>query len=322
MSASLTTMPIPPALAGRDFLAVSDTSAEEIRDLIRHALWLKEQKKAGHAYRPLAGKSLAMIFDKPSTRTRTSFEAGMAQLGGHPLSLNRQELQLGRGESVEDTARILSGYVDAVLIRTFQHDTVQKLAENASIPVINGLTDSHHPCQALADLMTVIECKPEQDSVRLAYVGDGNNVLHSLAEAAALTGWELVAATPPGYEPDPVIWQQAADIALVNGGRLHLVQDPKEAVAQADAVYTDVWASMGQEEEKEQRLRDFTGFQVDASLMQLAQPDAVFLHCLPAYRGLEVTAEVMEGPQSEVFRQAENRLHAQKALLTSLLSDG
>lgn len=317
---STTTMTaVPPALAGRDCLAVSDFSPEEVRDLIKHAQWLKERKKAGKRDAPLTGKTLAMIFDKPSTRTRVSFEAGMAQLGGHALALNRQELQLGRGESVEDTARILSGYVDAVLIRTFQHELVEQLADNASIPIINGLTDLHHPCQALADVMTLSELKPGRNDLRLAYVGDGNNVLHSLAEAAALTGLELAAATPPGYEPDPTVWQRAADLAPATGARLHLTHDPREAVAHADAVYTDVWASMGQEAEKEKRQRDFDGFIVDSSLMGLAHPDAVFLHCLPAYRGLEVAAEVMDGPQSVVFQQAENRLHVQKALLASLL---
>nr|WP_107728259.1 ornithine carbamoyltransferase [Desmospora activa] len=310
---------VPPDLAGRDCLTVSAFSPEEVQGLIRHAYWLKEQKKAGKHYAPLTDKTLAMIFDKSSTRTRVSFETGMAQLGGHALALNRQELQLGRGESVEDTARILSGYVDAVLIRTFQHELVEQLAENASIPIINGLTDLHHPCQAFADVMTLAELKPGRDDLRLAYVGDGNNVLHSLAEAAALTGIELVAATPPGYEPDAAIWQQAQALASTTGARLHLTHDPREAVADADAVYTDVWASMGQEAEKEKRQRDFDGFIVDASLMNFARSDAVFLHCLPAYRGLEVAAEVMDGPQSVVFQQAENRLHVQKALLVSLL---
>jgi ornithine carbamoyltransferase len=319
MSVRLSPMFHLPTLKGRDFLAVSDVSATEFDHMIRHARWLKEQKEAGTIHMPLTGRSLAMLFDKPSTRTRTSFEAGMAQLGGHPLVLNRQELQLGRGESIADTARILSGYVDAILIRTFHHETVVRLAQSATIPVINGLTDQHHPCQALADILTVMEHKPDQHPVRIAYVGDGNNVLHSLAEAVALVGWELVAATPPGYEPNPLLWQQATAMGNRHGASLHLVHSPKEAVEQADVIYTDVWASMGQEEEKERRLADFAGYQVDTSLMQRAKPDAIFLHCLPAYRGLEVAADVIDGPQSAVFQQAENRLHVQKALLTSLL---
>ena len=306
-------------LARKDCLAISRFSPGEIQRLVDKALEIKKKHRDGEAFRPLTGKTLAMIFDKPSTRTRVSFEAGMAQLGGHPLNLNRNELQLGRGESVPDTARVLSGYVDAILIRTFSHELVTELAEHASIPVINGLTDTHHPCQALADLTTLKEEKGKLAGLKLAYIGDGNNMLHSLLEAAAATGIHLAAAFPEGYDPDPVIVSQAQETAAQTGAQITLTRDPREAVVGADVVYTDVWASMGQEEEKERRIRDFAGFQVDAQLMSLTKADASFFHCLPAYRGLEVAAEVIDGPQSVVFQQAENRLHAQKALLVELL---
>ncbi|MFC4077438.1 ornithine carbamoyltransferase [Salinithrix halophila] len=314
-------MAAPPSLKGRDCLALSDYTPGEVESLLALALEGKEKLKKGEAWHPLSGKTLAMIFDKPSTRTRVSFEAGMAQLGGHPLALNRQELQLGRGESTADTAQILSGFVDAILIRTHWHSDVKELASYASIPVINGLTDLHHPCQALADLLTLKETKGKLAGLKLAYVGDGNNVLHSLLEAGALTGMHVAAAFPPGYEPDESIVQQAELIAQKTGGMVTWTHDPAEAVAGADAVYTDVWASMGQEEEKEKRMKDFVGYQVDPIMMAKAKSDALFLHCLPAYRGLEVAAEVIDGPQSAVFRQAENRLHAQKALLVMLLGD-
>ncbi|PTX59679.1 ornithine carbamoyltransferase [Melghirimyces profundicolus] len=308
------------SLRGRDCLALSPFTPGEIQFLVDRGLEMKQRYRAGEAFRPLAGKTLAMIFDKPSTRTRVSFETGMTQLGGHALHLNRGELQLGRGESIGDTARVLSGYVDAIQIRTFSHETVTELADHASIPVINGLTDLHHPCQALADLLTLKEEKGELSGLRLAYVGDGNNVLHSLLEAAAATGIHLAAAFPEGYEPDPAVVRQARDTALRTGAVLSFTHDPLEAVEGADAVYTDVWASMGQEEEKKKRIRDFEGFQVNARLMSRARSDALFLHCLPAYRGLEVASEVIDGPRSVVFQQAENRLHAQKALLVELLA--
>lgn len=307
------------SLKGRDCLTLLDFTPQEIQGLVEEALRMKQEWKAEKADRPLAGKALAMIFDKPSTRTRISFETGMAQLGGHSLSLNRGDLQLGRGESLADTARVLSGYVDAVLIRTFSHKALEELAQHASIPIINGLTDLHHPCQALADLLTLKESRGGLTGLTLTYIGDGNNMLHSLLEAAAATGIHLRAATPRGYEPDPVVIQRAQQVAARTGADLHFTSDPREAVTKADAVYTDVWASMGQEEEKEQRIRDFAGFQVDTTLMSLAKPDALFMHCLPAYRGLEVTAEVIDGSSSVVFPQAENRLHAQKALLAALI---
>lgn len=305
-------------LQGRDFLSLGDVSPAEIEKLIDLAVGLKNKKtEVGPA--PLAGKTLAMIFDKPSTRTRVSFEAGMIQLGGHALSLSRNELQLGRGETLADTARTLSRYVDGILIRTHSHATVVELARCATVPVINGLTDRFHPCQALADLLTLREKKGRLAGLKMAYVGDGNNVLHSLLHAAAATGLHLAVATPPGYEPDPEVVDEAKKIALDTGAELSFFHEPKAAVHGADAVYTDVWISMGHEEEKERRIRDFQGFRVDSKLMACAKEDALFLHCLPAYRGLEVSEEVIDGPQSVVFDQAENRLHAQKALLLTLL---
>ena len=306
-------------LRGRDFLSLGDVSPAEVEGLLDLAEGLKKKRDAGGVAAALAGKTLAMIFDKPSTRTRVSFEAGMIQLGGHALSLNRNELQLGRGETLADTARTLSRYVDGILIRTHSHATVVELARHATVPVINGLTDRFHPCQALADLLTLREKKGRLAGLKLAYVGDGNNVLHSLLHAAAAAGMHLAVATPPGYEPDPGVVAEANQIAQTTGARLSFFHDPEAAVRGADAVYTDVWASMGQEEEKERRIRDFQGFQVDANLMSRAKGDALFLHCLPAYRGLEVSEEVIDGPRSVVFDQAENRLHAQKALLLTLL---
>ncbi|WP_142505582.1 ornithine carbamoyltransferase [Melghirimyces algeriensis] len=310
---------VAPSLKGKDCLSLSAFPLEAIELLTEKAMQLKKQQVAGKECQCLNGKSLAMIFDKPSTRTRISFEVGMKQLGGHTLHLHRDELQLSRGETLQDTARILSGYVDAVLIRTFTHELVAELAEHASIPVINGLTDLHHPCQALADLLTLKEEKGHLKGLKLAYIGDGNNVFHSLLEAAAATGIHLVAAIPKGYDPNETIVQQAVQTAVQTGATISFTRIPEEAVAGADAVYTDVWSSMGQEEEEEKRIQDFQGFQVNEKLMSLADSEALFLHCLPAHRGLEVTAEVMEGPHSVVFQQAENRLHAQKALLAGLL---
>jgi len=307
------------ALRGRDFLSLGDISPEEVEGLLDLAEELKKREERGGVAAPLAGKTLAMIFDKPSTRTRVSFEVGMSQLGGHALFLNRNELQLGRGETLADTARTLSRYVNGILIRTHSHETVVELAHYATVPVINGLTDRFHPCQALADLLTLREKKGRLEGLKVAYVGDGNNVLHSLLHAAAATGMHLSVATPSGYEPDPEVVAEANKIALITGAKLSFFHDPEEAVCGADAVYTDVWASMGQEEEKDKRLKDFQGFQVDSKLMACAKGDAIFLHCLPAYRGLEVSDEVIDGPQSVVFDQAENRLHAQKALLLTLL---
>ncbi|WP_028778166.1 ornithine carbamoyltransferase [Shimazuella kribbensis] len=306
---------------GKSLLTLTNLSPEEITNLLDLAYQLKKSTNNDEEFKPLIGKTLAMIFDKPSTRTRVSFEVGMMQLGGHVLNLNRQDIQLGRGESIEDTAKVLARYIDAILIRTFDHESVEILAQTTTVPVINGLTDPYHPCQALADLLTLQEEKGHLTGLKVAYIGDGNNVLHSLMHGAAATGIHLTISTPKGYEPDPTVWNEAETLATTTGATLTFHNNPLIAVEDADAVYTDVWASMGQEEEKEKRLHDFAGFQVTQTMMNKAKDDAIFLHCLPAYRDLEVSAEVLDGPQSVVFNQAENRLHTQKALLIALLAD-
>jgi ornithine carbamoyltransferase len=308
-------------LKGRDFLTLTDITPEDLAALVELATLLKAEARSSQVRSLLAGKTLAMIFDKPSTRTRVSFEAGMAQLGGTALNLQRGELQLGRGESLEDTARVLSRFVDGILIRTFSQEAVETLAHYADIPIINGLTDLYHPCQIVADLLTLTEVKGKLSGLKLAYVGDGNNVLHSLMHGAAMAGMHLSIATPKGYEPLPEVWKEAEALAEKTGAVLSFSHDPFIAVQGVDAIYTDVWISMGQEEEKKERLQAFEGFQVNEVMMALAKEDAVFLHCLPAYRGVEVSASVIDGPQSVVFQQAENRLHAQKALLVALLCD-
>ena len=284
-------------MKGRDFLRVADWSGEELTA----CLDLADRLKAGTEERRLPGRTLGMIFQKPSTRTRVSFEAGMAQLGGSALYLSANDLQLGRGETIRDTGLVLARYLDAIMIRTFAQADVEELAEHADVPVINGLTDEHHPCQALADAMTIRERLGRLEGVRVAYVGDGNNVCVSLAEIADRLGMEFTAATPPGYEPP------------LDGGRV--THDPREAAAGADVLYTDVWTSMGQEAEREERLAAFAGFQVNAALLGLAAPGAIVLHCLPAHYGEEITEEVAYGPASAIWDEAENRLHAQKALL-------
>ncbi|WP_407689985.1 ornithine carbamoyltransferase [Risungbinella massiliensis] len=306
-------------LQGKDFLNLTDLTPSDLSLLLELAHDLKKKQKSGELYTPLKGKTLAMIFDKPSTRTRISFEVGIIQLGGAALHLQRDDLQLGRGESVEDTAHVLSRYVDGILIRTFHHELVESLAQAATIPVINGLTDLVHPCQILADFLTIQEKKGDLAGLKLAYLGDGNNVVHSLMHGAAMTGMELTICTPQGYEPLAQIWEEIGELAEQTGAEIQLVHDPYIAVQGADVLYTDVWASMGQEEEKQKRQKDFEGFQVTPTLMALAKEDAIFMHCLPAYRGLEVATEVIDGSQSVVFQQAENRLHAQKALLVALL---
>ncbi|MGA8942265.1 MAG: ornithine carbamoyltransferase [Thermoactinomyces sp.] len=304
---------------GKSFLTLHQWHPDELDALLQLARHLKKERRSESAEQPLKGKSLAMIFEKPSTRTRISFEVGMKELGGYTLQLGTDELQLGRGETLEDTARILSRYVDAILIRTHEHARIQRLADAATIPVINGLSDLAHPCQALADLLTILEKKGALKGIRLSFIGDGNNVLHSLMHASALAGIHLQVATPPGYEPNPAIMKETEQMMEQTGGKLSFSHDPYVAAREADVIYTDVWASMGQEQEKEKRLQDFSSYQVNAGLMAHAAPDAVFMHCLPAYRGLEVTGDVLDGTQSVVFDQAENRLHAQKALLLALL---
>ncbi len=307
------------ALKGKDCLTLTDFTSEQIEALVELAVRLKKQQKAGVQNISLQGKVLALWFDKASTRTRISFSVGMAQLGGHFLELPTQSLQYGRGESLEDTARTLSGYVDGIMIRTFSQELVEELAKYATVPVINGLTDLFHPCQTLADLQTLYEHKGDLNKLHVAYVGDGNNVVHSLMHGAAAVGMKLTVSTPKGYEPLSKVWDEAMAIAKETGAEIQFDHDPKKAVKGADAIYTDVWASMGQEDEKEKRSKDFAGYQVNEELLQLAKSDAIFMHCLPAYRGLEVSAGVLDGPQSVVFPQAETRLHAQKALLLSLL---
>lgn len=306
-------------LKGRDFLALADITAAELAYLLDLAVRLKVLQKEGGQYAPLAGKTLAMIFEKPSTRTRVSFEVGMTQLGGQALFLSRNDLQLGRGETIADTARVLSRYVDAIMIRAYSHQQVVELARAATVPVINGLTDFAHPCQALADLLTLREAFGRLEGLKLAYVGDGNNVANSLIVGAAKMGLHVAVATPEGYAPHPTVMETARECAQVSGGSVTWTTDPVEAVSGAHAVYTDVWASMGQEEEAEARKAVFAPYQVNAGLMAKADPQAVFLHCLPAHRGEEVTDEVIDGPQSVVFDQAENRLHVQKAILVALL---
>lgn len=306
-------------LKGKDFLALADHSPETIKALLKIAAQLKEAHLKGEKSTPLKGKILGMIFEKPSTRTRVSFEAGMLQLGGQAIYLNGNEMQLGRGEPISDTAKVLSHYVDAIMIRTFEHSRVEELAEHATIPVINGLTDMAHPCQALADLMTIQEVKGKLAGLKMAYIGDGNNVAHSLMMAAAKTGMKMAVASPEGYEPNQSVYKLAKDVAGETGAEIIITNDPKEAAADADVIYTDVWTSMGQEEENEIRLKAFAGYQVNEELVRKAKEDFMFLHCLPAKRGEEVSPEVIDGKNSYVFQQAGNRLHAQKALLLEIL---
>jgi len=307
--------PVPSPLAGRDCLTLAEFGPEEIGLILDEAQKLKALRRSRIPFKPLFGKTLAMVFQKPSNRTRVSFEVGMYHLGGHALHISPEEIQIGKRETPSDTGRVLARYIDAIMVRTFDHDDLEELAGAADVPVINGLSDAHLPCQALADLLTVKEELGTLEGVKLAYVGDGNNVAHSLAIGCALTGAELTIAHPEGHAPDEGIMQLAAKL----GAAPTLTEDPHEAVSGARAVYTDVWASMGQESEAEGRKARFRPYQVNEALMNGAAEDAIFLHCLPAHRGEEVTAGVIDGPRSRVFDQAENRLHAQKALLYLLL---
>jgi ornithine carbamoyltransferase len=306
-------------LKGRDYLTISDFSGEEIRLLLNAAHDLKSELKTGVPHPVLKGKSLGMIFTKSSTRTRVSFEVGMFQLGGTALFLSAQDIQLRRGETIGDTARTLERYLDGIMIRTFDQADVDDLARYGSIPVINGLTDLLHPTQALADIMTVEEHKGKLAGLKLAFIGDGNNVAHSLLQICAKVGMHMTIACPPGYEPDPDVLASARMDATATGVKLEVVTDPLEAVAGADALYTDVWASMGQEAERAERIKVFSRYQVNAELLGKAAPGAVVLHCLPAHRGEEITDEVLDGPQSVAFDEAENRLHAHKAILSLLM---
>lgn len=306
-------------LAGRDFLTIADLSSQGFQRLIEAAAVLKQARRAPWTRRLLDGRTLAMIFTKASTRTRVSFEVGMFELGGYALFLNPQDLQLGRGETIGDTARVLSRMVDGILIRTYAQAEVEELARHASVPVINGLTDSYHPTQVVADFLTLREHKGDLHRLVLTYVGDGNNVAHSLMLGAARVGMELRVCTPEELQPDPKVVAMARRKAEETGARILLSRDPREAVEGADAIYTDVWASMGQESEHERRVQLLRPYQVNQELLARARPGAVVLHCLPAHRGEEITDEVMDGPQSVVFDQAENRLHAQKAILALFL---
>jgi ornithine carbamoyltransferase len=305
------------SLKGRDLLTWLDYTTEEVHELLS----LAEHLKKNPISKKLEGKTLGMIFEKSSTRTRVSFEAGMLQMGGHAIYLNSRDIQLGRGESIADTAKVLSAYVDAIMIRTFEHEKVAQLAEHASVPVINGLCDTYHPCQALADVLTIYEVKGNLAGLKVVYIGDGNNVAHSFMILCAKLGMDVVISCPKGYEPDQEVIDATVELAQLSGGSFTLSYDPEEAAAGADIVYTDVWASMGQEEETSERLQVFEPYQVNQELLAHASDDVKFLHCLPAHRGEEVTADVIDGGKSAVFQQAENRLHVQKAILLSVLGE-
>ncbi|WP_209465266.1 ornithine carbamoyltransferase [Symbiobacterium terraclitae] len=307
------------ALKGRDFISLHDWSRDELEEVLSLAQWQKARLKEGIQDEPLKGKQLGMYFAKPSTRTRLSFEVGIQQLGGRGLFLSAEDLQLSRGESIADTARVMSRFLDGIMIRTFAHQDVVELARWATVPVINGLTDEEHPCQVMADLLTIQERFGTLEGIKLAYVGDGNNMAHSLMDGGAKFGMHVTVASPEGYKPDPGRVARAQETAERHGGLVEVLTDPAEAVRGAHVVYTDVWVSMGQEHEAEQRRAAFRGYQVTESLMRLAAPDAIFMHCLPAHRGEEVAAEVIDGPQSAVFDEAENRLHAQKAIMTLIM---
>ncbi len=300
----------------RHFLTLRDFTRDELREMIDLAIRIKARAKAGEYIPYLKGQTLAMIFEKSSTRTRVSFETGIYQLGGTGLFLSSRDIQLGRGEPMKDTARVISRMVDMVMIRTFEQSKLEEFARYSKVPVINGLTDSYHPVQLMTDYLTMLEFGKENPVV--AYVGDGNNMAHSWLYLAAIMGFELRVATPEGYECDPAIVAEAQKLAEANGGTLKLGHDPKAAVEGADVVTTDTWVSMGQEKEKEKRVKDFAGFMVDRALMSLAKDDAIFLHCLPAYRGYEVSEEVFEAHAGEIFTEAENRLHAQKGIMVWL----
>ena len=300
----------------KDFLSITDIDEHELKNIVADAIRLKRLKSAGTAHELLRGKSLAMIFEKASTRTRVSFEVGMTDLGGHALFLNPQDMQLGRGEEVRDTARARARYVDAVMIRAYKHTNVEELARHSTVPVINGLSDAQHPCQVLADIMTLTERFGDLRDLKLTWVGDGNNVCSSWILSSPLTGMEIVVASPPDYRPDEALIDQAR----AAGGRVRIVTDTEEAVREADVLYTDIWVSMGDEEERAERLKALRRYTIDAHLLAQAPPDALVMHCLPAHRGEEIADDVIEGPQSIVWDQAENRLHAQKALLVRMIA--
>jgi ornithine carbamoyltransferase len=307
------------ALKGRDFLRVNDWAPDELLSALDLADRLKARQREGVEHRHLEGKTLGMIFQKPSTRTRVSFEVGMFQLGGTALYLASGDLQLGRGETIKDTAHVLSRYLDGIMIRTFAQSDVDELAEHSDVPVINGLTDEFHPCQALADVMTIRERMGGFEGVRIAYLGDGNNVCHSLMVACGKLGMDFVAATPEGYDPDPEVVGWTREAAEASGASIELVREPRRAAEGADVLYTDVWTSMGQEEEHQRRLQDLEAYRIDGNMVALASERAIVLHCLPAHYGEEITEEVLYSDRSAVWDQAENRLHAQKGLLALII---
>ena len=303
----------------KDLLTINALTTEEIEDILTLSAELKAKQKNRQMDCPLIGRTLGMFFEKPSTRTRVSFEVGIYQLGGQAIVLPVSDLQIGRGETIADTARVLSRYIDAIVIRTFEHKIVEEWAEHASIPVINGLTDLHHPCQALADVFTIKEKKGNLNGLKLTYIGDGNNVAHSLIEICAKTGIDIVLACPKGYEPDKKIVKSAIEDAKKHGSKIEISSDPQKAAKDADVLYTDVWASMGQEKEHKKRLKIFKDYQLNKKLLKAAKPDALVMHCLPAHRGEEITEDVLEGTNSVIFDQAENRLHTQKAVMLRLM---
>ncbi|MEK0313793.1 ornithine carbamoyltransferase [Cohnella sp. 56] len=306
-------------LKGRDFLGLVDYQPDEIRYLLDLAIELKRKQKSGEVYQPLKGKTLGMIFEKSSTRTRVSFEVGMFQLGGHGLFLSKNDIQMGRGETIRDTAQTLSRYLDGIIIRTFGHRNVVELARGATIPVINALSDQSHPCQALADYQTILEHKGKLEGLKVAYIGDGNNMVHSLMIGASKLGIHFASASPEGYEPDAEQVKLAREFASQSGSRVDIVRDAREAVEGADIIYTDVWASMGFEAEQQERERAFKNYQVNEELAAYAKSDYLFMHCLPAHRGEEVSEGVIDGPHSIIFDEAENRLHAQKAVMAAIM---
>jgi len=300
----------------KDFLCLSDWSLTELEKMFALAKELKTKQKAGEPHKLLEGKTLGMLFEKSSTRTRVSFEVGMFQLGGHALFLASGNTQMGRGEPIKDTARCMARYTDGIMIRTYSQAAVEEFAKYCDVPVINGLTDSYHPCQVMADLLTVQEHKTDYRNLKYCWIGDGNNMANSWINAAAIFGFELRVATPKGYEADAAVVARAESA----GAKLIFTNDPKEAAAGADVLNTDVWASMGQEEEQAKREKDFEGFQINGELLQLADPNCVVMHCLPAHRDEEITDEVIEGPNSIIFDEAENRLHVQKAIMATLMA--
>ena len=301
------------------FISIHDITVDEFHHLLDLGTKLKAEQKAGIEHPILKGKVLGMIFTKSSTRTRVSFETGMYQLGGYPIFLSSNDIQLGRGESIYDTANVMSRFVDGIMIRTYAHQDVLDLAEFGSVPVINGLTDLLHPCQVMADMMTIYEHKGKLEGLKMAYIGDGNNMTHSLLYGCAKAGMDIAVATPKGYEPNAEIVETAKDDAKLTGSNITITYDPIEAMSGADVVCTDTWVSMGQEAEKAERIKIFKDYQINADLFAKSKDDSIFIHCLPAYRGYEVTEDVIDGPRSVIFDEAENRLHAQKAVLAAVM---